>query len=51
MVHPTQKTVLPIAYEPITKHDGDNKNDCERNAAKRLVAYLADAFCAPPFLS
>ncbi len=35
MVHPELKTVLPIAFEPITKSDGDNKNDCERNAGKR----------------
>ena len=44
MVHPKLKTVLPVAFEPITKRDGDNKNDCERNAAKRLLVYLADAF-------
>ena len=50
MVYPTQKTVMPIAYEPITKHDGDNKNNCERNAAKRLLAYLADAFAHRRFI-
>ncbi|WP_157736201.1 hypothetical protein [Granulosicoccus antarcticus] len=44
------KTVLPIAYEPITKKDGDNKNDCERNAGKRLLVYLADAFSQRNFL-
>src|SRR5678815_4279403 len=26
--------------EPIVKHDGTAKNDCERNAAKRLIAKL-----------
>jgi len=50
MVHPDQKTVLPLAVEPITKRDGDNKNDCERNAAKRLLAYVADAFGQRQFL-
>ena len=33
-VHPDRKTVLPLAVEPITKRDGDNKNDFKRNAAK-----------------
>ena len=50
MVHPELKTVLPIAYEPLTKSNGDNKNDCERNAAKRLLLYLADAFPLRNFL-
>ena len=50
MVHPALKRVMPIAYEPITKRDGANKNDCERNAAKRLLEYLADAFGQRPFL-
>ena len=50
MVHPELKTVLPIAYEPLTKSNGDNKNDCERNAGKRLLLYLADAFPLRNFL-
>lgn len=37
LVHPDQKEVLPLAPEPIIKQDGENKNDCERNAAKRLL--------------
>jgi len=37
IVHPDQKIVVPLAPEPITKQDGNNKNDCERNAAKRLL--------------
>lgn len=37
LVHPDQKQVIPLAPEPIVKQDGDNKNDCERNAAKRLL--------------
>jgi len=37
IVHPDQRIVIPLAPEPITKQDGNNKNDCERNAAKRLL--------------
>ena len=36
IVHPDKKMVLPLAPEPIMKSDGNSKNDCERNAAKRL---------------
>jgi hypothetical protein len=37
IVHPDRKEVLPLAPEPIVKQDGDTKNDCERNAACRLL--------------
>ncbi len=37
VVHPDHKEVIPLAPEPIIKQDGDNKNDCERNASKRLL--------------
>ena len=37
IVHPDIKEVIPLAPEPIEKQDGTNKNDCERNAAKRLL--------------
>jgi len=37
IVHPDMRTVLPFAPEPIIKQDGNNKNDCERNGAKRLL--------------
>lgn len=37
MVHPEQQVVIPFAPEPIMKTDGQKKNDCERNAAKRWV--------------
>jgi hypothetical protein len=37
IVHPNLKTVIPIAPEPIVKQDGVDKNDCELNAAKRLL--------------
>ena len=31
---------MPLMPEPIVKQDGTDKNDCERNAAKRFVAKL-----------
>ena len=37
LVHPDHKEVFPLAPEPILKQDGTTKNDCERNAAKRLL--------------
>lgn len=37
MVHPDLKEVIPLAPEPIQKQDGSTKNDCERNAARRLL--------------
>ena len=37
VVHPEQREVFPLAPEPIMKGDGERKNDCERNAAKRLL--------------
>lgn len=37
IIHPDHKEVIPLASEPITKQDGNTKNDCERNAAKRLL--------------
>ena len=47
LVHPEQRVVLSLAPEPITREDGMKKNDCERNAAKRL---LADVRRAHPHL-
>jgi len=38
IVHPDFKEVIPLAPEPIIKQDGETKNDCERNAAKRFLA-------------
>ena len=35
-VHPDSKVVIPVFPEMITKRDGSNKNDCERNAARRF---------------
>ncbi len=40
LIHPDLREVIPLRPEPIVKQDGMTKNDCERNAAKRLVAKL-----------
>ena len=40
IIHPDQRTVIPLMPEPIVNHDGTDKNDCERNAAKRFVGKL-----------
>lgn len=37
IAHPDKKTVLPLAPEPIIKQQNASKNDCELNAAKRLL--------------
>lgn len=37
IVHPDIREVIPLAPEPIQKQDGSTKNDCERNAARRLL--------------
>lgn len=38
--HPDRKQILPLMPEPINNHDGDAKQDCEINAAKRLLPKL-----------
>jgi hypothetical protein len=38
IIHPDMRAVIPLMPEPIVRHDGTEKNDCERNAAKRFVA-------------
>ena len=40
IVHPDMKEVIPLAPEPIVRQDGNSKNDCERNAGKRLLQQL-----------
>ncbi len=37
---PGKKEVIPTCPEPIRRHDGSSKNDCERNAAKRFFEDL-----------
>ena len=40
IVHPDLREVIPLCPEPIVKQDGTVKNDCERNAAKRMLPKL-----------
>jgi Transposase DDE domain len=40
LIHPDQRAVIPLMPEPIIKQDGTDKNDCERNAAKRFITKL-----------
>jgi len=40
IIHPDVREVIPLMPEPIVQQDGTDKNDCERNAAKRFVAKL-----------
>jgi hypothetical protein len=40
LMHPDHREVIPLAPEPIQKQDGSSKNDCERNAAKRLLRQI-----------
>ena len=40
IIHPDMRAVIPLMPEPIGKHDGTGKNDCERNAAKRFIIKL-----------
>ena len=37
IIHPDKSAVLPMMPEPILKQDGEAKNDCERNAARRYL--------------
>lgn len=41
LVHAKRAEVFILDNEPIVKQDGENKNDCERNAASRLFSNLA----------
>jgi hypothetical protein len=50
IVHPDRKNVLPLIPEAITRADGDTKNDCERNAAKRLLTRLRQDYPDHPFI-
>src|SRR4051794_23993532 len=37
LIHPDFPEVIPLAPEPIQRPDGQSKNDCERNAARRWL--------------
>jgi len=40
LIHPDRREVIPLMPEPIIQQDGTDKNDCERNAAKRFIVRL-----------
>jgi hypothetical protein len=40
MLNPHIRQVLPLAPEPVVNTDGNKKQDCELNAAKRMVAKI-----------
>lgn len=50
IVHPEKREVIPLAPEPIIKQDGEKKNDCERNAAKRFLANLRQEYPRLPLI-
>ena len=37
LLTPQQSSVFPVATEAIVKQNGETKNDCEKNAAKRIL--------------
>lgn len=44
LMHPDIKQVIPVMAEPIQNRDGTKKQDCEINAAKRLIPLLRRQF-------
>ena len=50
IVSPDKKQVLPLMPEDIRNSDGDEKQDCEINAAKRLVPKIRKAHPRMPML-
>ncbi len=44
LMHPDIKQVIPVMAEPIQNGDGNNKQDCETNAAKRFIPQLRQSF-------
>ncbi len=50
IVHPEVREVFPLMPEAIIKQDGDTKNDCERNAAKRFLARVRQDYPDLPLI-
>ena len=44
LVKPDKSEVFIVDCEPIVKQDGHTKNDCELNAAKRLISHLEQQY-------
>jgi hypothetical protein len=43
MLNPHMRQVLPLAPEPVANTDGNTKQDCEINAAKRIIGKIRSA--------
>ena len=50
LVSPGQREVFVMGTEPIVCQDGQEKNDCERSASKRLLAEMALHYKDQPLL-
>lgn len=50
MIDPAQREVFVLDFEPILREDGEEKNDCERNAAKRLCKALFERYPDLPMI-
>lgn len=50
IVAPHHKNVLPFDLEPIIRSDGNTKDCCERNAAKRLIPSIATQYFMRRFI-
>lgn len=44
IVCPGKSEVFPFDHEPIVRQDGQDKNDCERNALYRQIDYIKTAY-------
>jgi hypothetical protein len=50
LLDPEQREVFPLDFEPILREDGAEKNDCERNAARRLAEQLHQRYPRLPVI-
>jgi len=50
LIDPDQREVFPLDFEPILREDGAEKNDCERNVAKRLCKALHERYRGLPII-
>ena len=50
LVHPDRKEVIPLAPEEVKNTDGTEKQDCEVNAGKRLIAKVRKTHPKLPLL-
>ena len=50
LIDPDRREVFPLDFEPILREDGAEKNDCERNEAKRLCKALRERYDGLPII-